>query len=89
MIHPTAIVHPKAEIGPDCEIGPYCIVGENVKLGPRCRLVSHVVIDGYTTLGEANEVFPFASIGLRTQDLKWKGGVTRTQSATSTLFARV
>jgi UDP-N-acetylglucosamine acyltransferase len=37
-----------------------------------------VVIDGYTTLGERNQVYPFASIGLQTQDLKWTGGVTRT-----------
>jgi UDP-N-acetylglucosamine acyltransferase len=77
-IHPTAIIHPRARIGADCEIGPYCVIGENVVLGPRCRLLSHVVIDGYTTLGEDNEIFPFASIGLKTQDLKWKGGVTRT-----------
>lgn len=79
MIHPTAIVHPKAEIGPDCEIGPYCIIGENVVLGARCRLHSHVVIDGLTRLGEGNEVFPFASLGLQTQDLKWRGGATRTE----------
>ncbi len=79
MIHPTAIVHPKAQIGADCEIGPYCIIGENVVLGPRCRLHSHVVIDGHTRLGQENEIFPFASIGLKTQDLKWKGGITRTE----------
>lgn len=78
-IHPTAIVHPDAKIGDDCEIGPYCIIGKNVELGPGCRLHSHVVIDGYTTLGKGNEIFPFASIGLKTQDLKWKGGITRTQ----------
>jgi UDP-N-acetylglucosamine acyltransferase len=79
MIHPTAFVHPKAELGAECEIGPYCIIGEHVILGPGCRLHSHVVIDGYTRLGRGNEVFPFASIGLKTQDLKWKGGVTRTE----------
>ena len=79
MIHPTAIVHPKAQIGADCDIGPYCIVGEHVELGPGCRLHSHVVIDGHTRLGRENEIFPFASIGLRTQDLKWKGGLTRTE----------
>ena len=78
-IHPSAVVHPKAQIGDDCEIGPYCVIGENVVLGERCRLHSHVVVDGHTTLGQGNEVFPFASIGLKTQDLKWKGGITRTQ----------
>ncbi|MHC1769600.1 MAG: acyl-ACP--UDP-N-acetylglucosamine O-acyltransferase [Verrucomicrobiia bacterium] len=77
-VHPTAIVHPKAEIGEDCEIGPYCVIGEHVVVGPGCRLHSHVVIDGHTTLGRGNEVFPFASLGLRTQDLKWRGGATRT-----------
>jgi len=79
MIHPTAVIHPRAQIGADCEIGPYCVIGENVVLGDKCRLHSHVVIDGLTTLGKGNEIFPFASIGLKTQDLKWKGGVTRTQ----------
>ena len=79
MIHPTAVIHPGAEIGAECEIGPYCVIGEHVTLGPRCRLHSHVVIDGHTRLGEGNEVFPFASIGLKTQDLKWKGGITRTE----------
>ncbi|HWY88968.1 MAG TPA: acyl-ACP--UDP-N-acetylglucosamine O-acyltransferase [Gemmataceae bacterium] len=79
MIHPTAVVHPKAQIGPDCEIGPYCVVGEHVVIGARCRLHSHVVIDGHTRLGEGNRIFPFASIGLQTQDLKWKGGLTHTE----------
>ena len=79
MVHPTAIIHPKARIGDDCEIGPYCVIGEHVELGPRCRLVSHVVIDGHARLGQDNEVYPFTSIGLKTQDLKWKGGVPRTE----------
>jgi len=79
MLHPTAIIHAQAQIGADCEIGPYCVIGEHVELGARCRLHSHVVIDGHTRLGEENEIFPFASIGLKTQDLKWKGGVTHTR----------
>jgi UDP-N-acetylglucosamine acyltransferase len=79
MVHSTAVIHPKAQIGDGCEIGPYCVIGEHVELGPRCRLHSHVVIDGHTRLGQENDIFPFASIGLRTQDLKWKGGLTRTE----------
>jgi UDP-N-acetylglucosamine acyltransferase len=78
-VHSTAVVHPKAQIGDSCEIGPYCVIGEHVVLGPACRLHSHVVIDGHTALGRENEIFPFASIGLKSQDLKWKGGVTHTQ----------
>ena len=78
MIHSTAVIHPKARLGGNCEIGPYCVIGEHVTLGDGCKLHSHVVIDGHTTLGSENEIFPFASIGLKTQDLKWKGGLTRT-----------
>jgi UDP-N-acetylglucosamine acyltransferase len=79
MIHPSAVIHPQAQVGSGCEIGPYCVIGEHVTLGGNCRLHSHVVIDGHTKLGEGNEIFPFACIGLKTQDLKWKGGVTRTE----------
>lgn len=85
-IHPTAIIHPRAQVGENCDIGPYCVIGENVSLGARCRLHSHVVIDGHTVLGQGNEIFPFASIGLKTQDLKWKGGVTRTQIGDNNTF---
>ena len=86
MIHPTAIIHPRAKIGAECDIGPYCVIGEHVELGPRCRLHSHVVIDGHTRLGEENQIFPFASIGLPTQDLKWKGGTTRTEIGDNNTF---
>ena len=79
MIHSTAVIHPHAQVGANCDIGPYCIIGEHVVLGEGCKLHSHVVIDGHTMLGRENEIFPFASLGLKTQDLKWKGGVTRTQ----------
>ena len=86
MLHPTAVVHPNAQLGADCEIGPYCVIGANVVLGPHCRLHSHVVIDGHARLGQGNEIFPFASIGLKTQDLKWKGGLTRTEIGDSNTF---
>ena len=86
MVHQTAIVHPKAKLGANCEIGPYCVIGENVTLGDGCKLHSHVVIDGHTKLGRENEIFPFASLGLKTQDLKWKGGVTRTEIGDANTF---
>jgi UDP-N-acetylglucosamine acyltransferase len=86
MVHPTAVIHPKARIGEGCDIGPYCVIGEHVELGPRCRLHSHVIIDGHTKLGEGNEIYPFASIGLKTQDLKWKGGITRTEIGSHNTF---
>jgi UDP-N-acetylglucosamine acyltransferase len=86
MIHPTAVVHKGAQIGNDCEIGPLCVIGEHVTLGDRCQLHSHVVIDGHTTLGTENKIFPFASIGLKTQDLKWNGGLTRTSIGDRNVF---
>jgi UDP-N-acetylglucosamine acyltransferase len=86
MIHASAIIHPKAQIGSGCEVGPFCVIGEHVTLGDHCKLLSHVVIDGHTTLGKQNQVFPFASLGLKTQDLKWKGGVTRLEIGDRNVF---
>lgn len=86
MIHPTAVIHPSARIGAGCHIGPYCVIGGSVTLGDDCHLHSHVVIDGHTTLGRKNEVFPFASIGLKSQDLKWNGGTTSTRIGDENTF---
>jgi UDP-N-acetylglucosamine acyltransferase len=72
-IHPAAIVDPAAQLGADVDIGPFCTVGPDVKLGDRVRLISHVVVDGKTTIGEGTVVYPFASLGLRPQDLKFHG----------------
>src|SRR5438552_3544752 len=84
--HPAAVVHPNAQIGAGCEIGPFCVVGEHVVLGAGCRLHSHVVVGGHTRLGRDNELFPFASIGLKTQDLKWGGGTTFTEIGNDNTF---
>jgi len=72
-IHQTAIVHPKAILGEGVQIGPYCTIGPEVVLEDRVRLISHVVIDGATAVGEESIVFPFASLGLAPQDLKYRG----------------
>ncbi|CAN5171271.1 acyl-ACP--UDP-N-acetylglucosamine O-acyltransferase [soil metagenome] len=78
-IHPTAIISDKAVIGPDCHIGPYCTIGGEVTLGYGVRLDSHVVIDGRTSIGDETRVYPFVSIGLAPQDLKYAGEPTSTQ----------
>ena len=85
-IHPTAVVHANAQIGEGCYIGPFCVIGEHVVVGAGCKFHSHIVIDGHTTFGERNEIFPFASIGLQTQDLKWKGGITRVEIGNENTF---
>ena len=86
MVHSSAIIHPNAHIGSGCEVGPYCVIGENVTLGDNCKLHSHVVLDGHTKLGKDNEIFPFASIGKKTQDLKYNGGVTRLEIGDRNVF---
>lgn len=75
-IHPTAIVAPEAVLGEDVEVGPYCVVGAGAKVGAGTRLLSHVVVDGNTTLGEGCEIHPFARLGGKTQDKKFAGGTT-------------
>ncbi len=86
QIHPTAVVDPKAQIGNDCIVGPYSVVGGGVTLGDGCRLHSHVVIDGLTRIGPRCEFFPFACIGLKTQDLKFKGGDCRLEVGSDNVF---
>lgn len=78
-IHPSAVVSPKAQIGANVEIGPFCTVGDNVKIGEGTLLKSHVVIDGNTNIGKYNVIFPFASIGLAPQDLKFRGEKSRVE----------
>ncbi len=73
----TAIVHPSAEIGPATTIGPHATIGPHVRLGADCRIGASAVIDGWTEIGEGTEIFPFASIGLIPQDLKFRGEETR------------
>ena len=78
-IHPTAVVSPKARLGYDCFVGPYSIIGDEVELGDGVRLESHCVIDGRTSIGDETHIFPFVSIGLASQDLKYKGEASETR----------
>ncbi len=75
-IHASAIVHPDAQIHSSCEIGPFCTVGPEVKMGEGNCLLSHVVIEGRTTIGEGNVFHPFGIIGGAPQDLKYEGEPT-------------
>jgi UDP-N-acetylglucosamine acyltransferase len=78
-VHPSAVVSARARVGRDCYVGPYSIVGEEVELGDGVRLESHCVVDGRTTIGEGTRVFPFVSIGLAPQDLKYGGESSETR----------
>jgi UDP-N-acetylglucosamine acyltransferase len=89
-LHPTAIVEDGAKLGADVEIGPYCLVGANVTLGDGVRLLSHVVIEGQTELGEKCVVHPFANLGGPPQHSAHKGELTRlTVGANNTIREHV
>ncbi|MGA8041621.1 MAG: acyl-ACP--UDP-N-acetylglucosamine O-acyltransferase [Terracidiphilus sp.] len=77
-IHPSAMVAAGAVVPASCTVGPFCTIGPEVVLGEECRLISHVVLDGRTRIGARNVIFPFASIGVAPQDLKYKGEPTET-----------
>jgi UDP-N-acetylglucosamine acyltransferase len=76
-IHPSANVHPRATIGAGTMIGPHATIGPDVVIGSGCRIGASSVVDGWTAIGDGTEVYPFASIGLAPQDLKYKGEKTR------------
>ena len=78
-IHPSAVIAEGARIPKSCAIGPYCTVGPDVELGEDCTLISHVVIDGRTRIGARNIFYPFGSIGMAPQDLKYTGEPTQTE----------
>lgn len=77
MIHPTALIDPAAKVPASCKVGPYCVIGPDVELGENCELLSHVVMQGPTTVGSHNRFFPFCSIGIEPQDLTFAGQKTR------------
>jgi len=77
--HPTAIVHPRAKLACSVTVGAYSLIGENVELGEDCEVKSHCVLEGNTRMGRGNRIFPYASIGLAPQDLKYRGEPTQVE----------
>ncbi len=72
-IHPTAVVDPTARVAESAEIGPYCIIGPEVEIGARTRLMANLYLEGPTWIGEDNIFFPYSTVGVASQDLKYKG----------------
>lgn len=72
-IHPTAVVDRRAELAPGVRVGAYAVIGPEVRIGADSWIGPHAVVDGRTTLGARNRVFPFASVGTAPQDLKYRG----------------
>lgn len=72
-VHATAIIDPEASVHPEAEIGPFCVIGPEVAIGARTRLMGHVFCEGPTSIGEDNLFFPYATVGVAGQDLKYRG----------------
>jgi UDP-N-acetylglucosamine acyltransferase len=85
-IHPTAIIEAGAQLGADVDLGAYSFVGREVVLGDRARLHHHASVEGRTSLGSGCEVFPYACIGGKTQDLKYKGGAPGVRIGNDNVF---
>ena len=85
-IHPTAIVDPQATIGKNVSIGAYSCIGPGVTLGDDVTVKSHAVLEGLTFIGDNCEIFPFAVIGVRPQDLKYSGEDSRVEIGTNTVI---
>lgn len=85
-VHPSSIIAEGAVIPASCSIGPFCTIGPDVVLGEGCELVSHVVLDGHTTIGERVRIFSFACVGISPQDLKYKGEPTRCEIGADTVI---
>ena len=85
-IDQAAIVHPAAQIGEGTTIGPHATVGPHVRVGAHCKIGASAVIDGWTEIGDGTEIYPFSSIGLIPQDLKFRGEETRLVIGTRNIF---
>jgi len=72
-IHPTAIVDPAARIHPSADVGPYSVIGVDVQIGARTVLKGHVFVEGPAEIGDDNLFFPYSTVGVAPQDLKYKG----------------
>ena len=72
-VHPTAIIDPAACVHETADIGPYCIIGAEVEIGARTRLMANIYLEGPTTIGEDNIFFPYSTVGVASQDKKYKG----------------
>jgi UDP-N-acetylglucosamine acyltransferase len=85
-VHPTAVIHPQAKLASSVSVGPLAVIGEGVELGEDCEVMSQAVVGGPTRMGRGNLIFPFASIGLDPQDMKYHGEVTRLEAGDGNTF---
>ncbi|MGJ8640637.1 MAG: acyl-ACP--UDP-N-acetylglucosamine O-acyltransferase [Opitutaceae bacterium] len=85
-IHPTAIIEAGAELDEDVIVGAYAYIGSQVRIGKDTEVMHHATVDGATSMGEGNEVHPYAYVGGKTHDLKYRGGVHGLQIGSKNVF---
>lgn len=85
-IHPTAIIEPGAELDDGVIVGAYAYIGPHVKIAQGTEVMHHATVDGATTMGSDNEVHPYAYVGGKTHDKKFKGGVQRLEIGARNVF---
>ncbi len=78
-VHPTAIVHADARVHESAEIGPFCVIGEEVEIGSGTRLLAHVYVEGPIKIGDKNVFYPYSTVGVAPQDLKYHGERSETR----------
>lgn len=78
-VHPAAIVDPAARLADTADIGPYCVIGADVEVGAGTRLMGHVFLEGPLSIGSDNIFFPYSSVGVAPQDLKYRGERSETR----------
>ena len=85
-VHPTAIIEQGAELDENVTIGAYAYVGAYVRISSGTTIMHHATVDGATVMGEDNEVHPYAYVGGKTHDMKYRGGVQRLQIGARNVF---
>lgn len=78
-VHPTAVLHNTVRVDESVEIGPFCVIEKEVEIGAGTRLIAHVYVAGVTSIGENNTFYPYSSVGVAPQDLKFHGERSETQ----------
>lgn len=78
-VHPSAVVDPGARIADSADIGPFCVVGADVEIGARTRLIANIFVEGPAVIGEDNVFYPYTTVGVAPQDLKYKGERSETR----------
>jgi UDP-N-acetylglucosamine acyltransferase len=86
QIHSTAIIDPSAKLGAGVQVGPYAVIGANVEIGDECKVGHHATVDGPSKLGPRNDLFPYATVGFKSQDLKYKGEPTYLEIGEGNVF---